>query len=51
MLLKQVVRERHSGKSEEVIRAYVDGLINGGEVERWLWKRVIERMYDEEDFR
>ena len=49
-LLKSVIRERYPTKSEDTIQRLHEQTV-GDQVERWQWLKIIEKMYDEEDFR
>lgn len=49
-LLKQLVRERHSLKSEvEITRMYDDVVSDRTHIEEWQWSKIIERMYNQQD--
>jgi len=48
-LLRAVMRERYPSKSEEALNKMQEQVIVGS-VERWQWKKIIEKMYDEEDY-
>lgn len=48
-LLKAVIREKYPTKSEETLTKMQEGVI-GDSIERWQWRKIIEKMYDEEDF-
>lgn len=49
-LLRAVIREKYPTKSEEVIQKLQETVI-GDSIERWQWKKIIEKMYDEEDYK
>ena len=48
-LLRIMLRERYQFKGEKEITRMLDGITSGGSVEEWMWRRIIEKMYDEED--
>ena len=52
-LLRAVVKERYPSKGEDAINQIIDSIIgsNGqGSIEMWSWKKIIEKMYDEDDY-
>ena len=49
-MLRAVIREKYPTKSEEVIQKMQEAVI-GDSIERWQWKKIIEKMYDEEDYK
>ena len=51
-LLRALFREKFPTKPENTLIALVDNVLTGkGFVETWQWKKIIEKMYDEEDYR
>jgi hypothetical protein len=48
-LLKAVIRERNASKSEDVIAKLYDSTVNDS-IDSWQWRKIIEKMYDEEDY-
>lgn len=50
-LLRALFREKYPTKPENALINLVDNVLSGkGFVETWQWKRIIEKMYDEEDY-
>ena len=49
-LLKSVLKERYSSKSEDYLLKLQEQ-ITADSIEKWQWKKIIEKMYDEEDFK
>ena len=49
-LLKAVLRERYPTKTEDHLQRMQDQVV-ADQVEKWQWRKIIEKMYDEEDFR
>ena len=47
-LIKAYLKERHPHKSEKDINRMME-LILQGSIEEWLWRKVIDKMYDEDD--
>ena len=51
-LLRALFRERFPSKPENMLINMVENVLSGkGFVENWQWKKIIEKMYDEEDYR
>jgi len=50
MLMKALIRERHPLKQEADINLYMDQ-IQKGYIDEWVWRKIIEKMYDSEDQR
>ena len=51
-MLRALYREKYPQKSESALITMVDHVLTGkGFIENWQWRRIIEKMYDEEDFR
>ena len=51
-LLRALFREKYPQKSENTLISMVDNVLSGkGFIENWQWRRIIEKMYDEEDYR
>ena len=51
-LLRALFREKYPQKSENTLIGMVDAVLSGkGFIENWQWRRIIEKMYDEEDYR
>ena len=57
-LLKAILREKYPNKNDTAINTMFESItqtnssgIGIGSMENWQWKRIIERMYDEEDYR
>jgi hypothetical protein len=48
--LKAVLRERYPTKTEDHLQRMQDQVV-ADQVEKWQWRKIIEKMYDEEDFR
>ena len=49
-LVRVMLRDRFQFKGEREIQRMVDGICTGGGViEEWMWRRVIDKMYDAED--
>lgn len=48
-LLKALLKDRHPLKSEGDITRMHEG-ITGGQIEEWIWRRIIEKMYDPRDY-
>jgi hypothetical protein len=48
--LKAVLRERYPTKNEEYLQKLHDGTVQD-QIEKWQWRKIIEKMYDEDDFR
>lgn len=49
-LLKAVLKERYSSKSEDYLLKLQEQITTDS-IEKWQWKKIIEKMYDEEDFK
>jgi len=49
-LLKAVLREKYPNKSEDHLQKLHDSIV-ADSVDKWQWRKIIEKMYDEEDFR
>lgn len=49
-LLKAILREKYSHKSEDSLGRMLEEVMNG-QIENWQWKKIIEKMYDEEDYK
>jgi hypothetical protein len=43
------LKEKHSFKNENDITKLHEGVING-QIEEWMWKKIIEKMYDPRDY-
>lgn len=51
-LLRALFREKYPQKTENTLIAMVDNVLTGkGFIENWQWRRIIEKMYDEDDYR
>ena len=51
-LLRALFREKYPQKPENVLIGMVDNVLSGkGFIENWQWRRIIEKMYDEDDYR
>ena len=50
-LLRVMLRDKYQFKGEKQISANLEQIINGGVIEEWMWRRIIERMYDSDDAR
>lgn len=48
-LLRVLLKERHSYKNENDIGKMHDNIIQGN-IEEWMWRKIIEKMYDPRDF-
>ena len=49
-LLKVIVKDRYPFKVEAEIIKMLDQMQSGG-IEEWMWKKIIDKMYDPEDAR
>ncbi len=49
-LLRAVIKEKYPSKSEDSINKIHDSIVNDN-IDKWVWKKIIEKMYDEEDFK
>ncbi|TNV84525.1 hypothetical protein FGO68_gene3771 [Halteria grandinella] len=49
-LLRAVIREKYPNKTEETLGKMQEQVV-GDSIERWQWRKIIEKMYDEDDFR
>jgi|APSaa5957512535_1039671.scaffolds.fasta_scaffold132875_1 hypothetical protein len=47
-LLKATVKDKYSFKQESEIVKMIDTIENGN-IEAWLWNRIIQKMYEEDD--
>jgi hypothetical protein len=49
-LLRALYREKYPLKTEPALLTIVENVLSGnGFIESWQWKKIIEKMYDEED--
>lgn len=48
-LLKALLKDKYPMKSEVDITRMYDGIISGY-VDEWIWRKIIEKMYDPRDF-
>lgn len=48
-LLKVLLKDKNPFKSEAEIQKMLDGIQNGV-MEEWMWRKIIEKMYDPKDF-
>ena len=48
-LLRVLLKEKHSFKNENDINKMYEAIINGN-VDDWIWRKIIEKMYDPKDF-
>jgi hypothetical protein len=48
--LRAVIKEKYPSKSEDSINKIHDSIVNDN-IDKWVWKKIIEKMYDEEDFK
>ena len=49
-LLRALYREKYPLKTESSLLTIVENVLSGnGFIESWQWKKIIEKMYDEED--
>ena len=48
-LLKVLLKDKNPFKSESEINRMVDSIQNGS-MEEWMWRKIIEKMYDPKDF-
>jgi hypothetical protein len=44
-----LLKEKHSFKNENDINKMYEAIINGN-VDDWIWRKIIEKMYDPKDF-
>ena len=49
-LLKALLKEKFPTKSEDMVQHLVDQ-ITGGNIELQYWKKIIEKMYDDDDYK
>lgn len=47
-LLKVLLKDRYPFKVESEINKLLDGIQNGV-IEEWMWRKIIEKMYDPQD--
>lgn len=51
-LLRALCREKYPTKSEDTIWQMVNAILTGkAPIETWQWRKIIEKMYDEDDFK
>ena len=48
-LLRSFLKEKHSFKSETDINRMQEQILQGS-IDEWIWKKIIEKMYDPRDF-
>lgn len=48
-LLKVLLKDKNTFKSEGEIAKMIDQIQNGS-MEEWMWRKIIEKMYDPKDF-
>lgn len=48
-LLRVLLKERHQFKSETDISKMQESILSGT-IDEWMWKKIIEKMYDPRDF-
>lgn len=48
-LLKVLLKDKNTFKSESEIAKMLDSIQNG-HMEEWMWRKIIEKMYDPKDF-
>lgn len=48
-LLKVLLKDKHPFKSESEIQKLLES-IQAGPMEEWMWRKIIEKMYDPKDF-
>jgi hypothetical protein len=48
-LLRVLLKDKHPFKSEADITKMIDQIQNGT-MEEWMWRKIIEKMYDPKDF-
>ena len=49
-LLRAVIRERNPTKTEDALNKLQEQVI-ADQIDKWQWKKIIEKMYDEEDYK
>lgn len=49
-MLKAVIKEKYPHKKEEDLLRQLEEVIQGP-IEGWQWRKIIEKMYDDEDFK
>ena len=49
-LLKAILREKYPHKSEDSLSRMLEEIL-GGYIENWQWKKIIEKMYDDDDYK
>ena len=50
-LLRALFREKYPQKTEDTLISMVNNVLTGkGFIENWQWRRIIAKMYDEEDY-
>ena len=48
-LLKVLLKDKYPFKPEAELGKAID-MIQGGTMEDWMWRKIIEKMYDPKDF-
>lgn len=48
-LLKVLLKDKNPFKSESEIGKFLDSISNGA-MEEWMWRKIIEKMYDPKDY-
>jgi hypothetical protein len=49
-LLRAVIREKYPSKTEDTLAKMQEQVVADC-IEKWQWRKIIEKMYDEGDFR
>lgn len=51
-LLRALIKEKYPQKTESTLSQMLEGIISGkSNMETWQWKKIIEKMYDEDDYK
>lgn len=51
-LLRALIKEKFPTKTESTLSMLLENILSGkNNMEMWQWKKIIEKMYDEEDYR
>ena len=51
-LLRALIKEKFPQKTEGTLSQMLESVISGkSNMETWQWKKIIEKMYDEDDYK
>jgi len=51
-LLRALIKEKYPTKTESTLAQHLEQVLSGKQnMDTWQWKKIIEKMYDEEDYR